>query len=155
MAKATRQEGRSRRHARVREKVRGSAARPRLAVYRSLTHIYAQLVDDDAGRTIAAASSLDVRTPAAHGKGPQGEGPLSAERAASDSERAPASEPQSKAAKDAKGRKTELAKNVGTVLGDRAKQQGVTEVVFDRGGYRYHGRVKALADGVRAAGVKV
>jgi large subunit ribosomal protein L18 len=117
MAKATRQEARSRRHVRVREKVRGSAARPRLAVFRSLTHIYAQLVDDDAGRTLAAASSLD--------------------------------------AKDAKGTRTDLAKNVGTLLGDRAKQKGVTEVVFDRGGYRYHGRVKALADGVRAAGVKV
>ena len=117
MAKATRNDGRTRRHARVREKVRGSAARPRLAVFRSLTHIYAQLVDDDAGKTLAAASSLDT--------------------------------------KDAKGKRTELAKNVGTLLGDRAKQKGVTEVVFDRGGYRYHGRVKALADGVRAAGVKV
>ncbi len=117
MAKATRNDGRTRRHARVREKVRGNAARPRLAVFRSLTHIYAQLVDDDAGTTLAAASSLD--------------------------------------AKDAKGKRTELAKNVGTLLGDRAKQKGVTEVVFDRGGYRYHGRVKALAEGVRAAGVKV
>jgi len=117
MAKATRNDGRTRRHARVREKVRGSAARPRLAVFRSLTHIYAQLVDDDAGKTLAAASSLDT--------------------------------------KDSKGKRSELAKSVGTLLGDRAKQKGVTEVVFDRGGYRYHGRVKALADGVRAAGVKV
>ena len=134
MAKATRNDGRTRRHARVREKVRGSAARPRLAVFRSLTHIYAQLVDDDAGTTLAAASSLDVRT-----------------RPASPA----ASGPQSKDTKDAKGKRTELAKSVGTLLGDRAKQKGVTEVVFDRGGYRYHGRVKALADGVRAAGVKV
>ena len=117
MAKATRYEGRTRRHVRVREKVRGSAARPRLAVFRSLTHIYAQLVDDDAGTTLAAASSLD--------------------------------------AKETKGKRTELAKTVGTLLGDRAKQKGVTEVVFDRGGYRYHGRVKALAEGVRATGVKV
>ena len=134
MAKATRQEGRSRRHVRVREKIRGSAARPRLAVYRSLTHIYAQLVDDDAGTTLVAASSLDVRT-----------------RPASPA----ASEPQSKDAKDTTGKRTERAKNVGTLLGDRAKQKGVTEVVFDRGGYRYHGRVKALAEGVRAAGVKL
>ena len=117
MTKVTRNDGRTRRHVREREKVRGSAARPRLAVFRSLTHIYAQLVDDDAGTTLAAASSLDT--------------------------------------KDAKGKRTELAKSVGTLLGDRAKQKGVTEVVFDRGGYRYHGRVKALADGVRAAGVKV
>ena len=128
MAKATRHEGRTRRHTRVREKVRGSAARPRLAVFRSLTHIYAQLVDDDAGTTIVAASSLDVRT-----------------RPASPA----ASEPKSEA------KRTESAKNVGTLLGDRAKAKGVTEVVFDRGGYRYHGRVKALAEGVRAAGVKL
>jgi len=117
MAKVTRQGARTRRHARVRKKIRGSAARPRLAVFRSLTHIYAQLVDDDAGRTLVAASS--------------------------------------KEAADAKGKRTESAKTVGTLLGDRAKAKGVTEVVFDRGGYRYHGRVKALADGVRAAGVKV
>jgi large subunit ribosomal protein L18 len=125
---------------RVREKIRGSAARPRLAVFRSLTHIYAQLVDDDAGTTLVAASSLDVRTRPAQGKGPL---------SASGSERAAASEPKSAA------KRTELAKTVGTLLGDRAKQKGVTEVVFDRGGYRYHGRVKALAEGVRAAGVKV
>ena len=117
MGVETRRQSRERRHARVREKIRGSAARPRLAVFRSLTHIYAQLVDDDAGRTLAAASS--------------------------------------KEANDAKGKRTESAKTVGTLLGDRAKQKGVTEVVFDRGGYRYHGRVKALADGVRAAGVKL
>jgi large subunit ribosomal protein L18 len=119
MGVETRRQSRVRRHARVREKIKGSAARPRLAVFRSLTHIYAQLVDDDAGRTLAAASS--------------------------------------KEAKDATGIKKRIdsAKTVGTLLGDRAKQKGVTEVVFDRGGYRYHGRVKALADGVREAGVKL
>ncbi len=117
MATKTRAQGRVRRHARVREKVRGSAARPRLAVFRSLTHIYAQLIDDDAGRTLVAASSLE--------------------------------------AKDVAGKKSERAKAVGTALGAKAKGAGITEVVFDRGGYRYHGRVKALADGVRAAGVKV
>ncbi|HZP95613.1 MAG TPA: 50S ribosomal protein L18 [Candidatus Limnocylindria bacterium] len=117
MAEKSREESRIRRHERVREKVRGSAARPRLAVYRSLTHIYAQLIDDDAGRTLAAASSLE--------------------------------------SKDAKSKKSELAKSVGAQLGERAKAKGIGEVVFDRGGYRYHGRVKALAEGVRAAGVKV
>ncbi len=117
MAEKAREQGRVRRHARVREKVRGSAARPRLAVYRSLTHIYAQLIDDDARRTLVAASSLDV--------------------------------------KDTTGKKSERAKAVGTALGARAKAAGVTEVVFDRGGYRYHGRVKALAEGVRATGVRV
>ncbi len=113
----SREVGRMRRHARVREKVRGSAARPRLAVYRSLTQIYAQVIDDVAGRTLAAASSLE--------------------------------------SKDSKGKKSERAKAVGTALGEKAKKAGITEVVFDRGGYRYHGRVKALAEGVRAAGVKV
>ena len=117
MGVETRRQSRERRHARVREKIRGSAARPRLAVFRSLTHIYAQLVDDDAGRTLAAASS--------------------------------------KESKDAKGKRIDSAKTVGTLLAGRAKQKGVTEVVFDRGGYRYHGRVKALADGVREAGVKL
>jgi large subunit ribosomal protein L18 len=113
----SRETGRIRRHARVREKIKGSAARPRLAVYRSLTQIYAQLIDDTAGKTLAAASSLDAR--------------------------------------DSKDKKSERAKAVGSALGDRAKKAGITEVVFDRGGYRYHGRVKALAEGVRAAGVKV
>ena len=113
----SREVGRVRRHARVREKVRGSAARPRLAVYRSLTQIYAQVIDDVAGRTLAAASSLE--------------------------------------SKDSKGKKSERAKAVGTALAEKAKKAGITEVVFDRGGYRYHGRVKALAEGVRAAGVKV
>lgn len=117
MADTSREAGRIRRHERVREKVRGSAARPRLAVYRSLTHIYAQLIDDDAGTTLAAASSLET--------------------------------------KDGKTKKAEKAKAVGTQLGERAKAKGISEAVFDRGGYRYHGRVKALADGVRAAGVRV
>ena len=117
MAVKSREQGRIRRHARVREKVRGSAARPRLAVYRSLSQIYGQLIDDVAGKTLAAASSLD--------------------------------------AKDTKQKKSERANAVGKALGERAKAKGITEVVFDRGGYRYHGRVKALAEGVRAAGVKV
>jgi large subunit ribosomal protein L18 len=117
MGVETRRQSRERRHSRVREKIRGSAARPRLAVFRSLTHIYAQLVDDDAGRTLAAASSTE--------------------------------------AKDAKAKRIDSAKSVGALLAGRAKQKGVTEVVFDRGGYRYHGRVKALADGVREAGVKL
>src|SRR5438105_7400952 len=116
MAEKSREVGRIRRHERVREKVRGSKARPRLAVYRSLAHIYAQLIDDDAGTTVAAASSLE--------------------------------------GKSEKAKKSERAKAVGQALGQRAKQAGIAEAVFDRGGYRYHGRVKALADGLRAAGVK-
>src|ERR1043165_3621175 len=117
MAKESRETSRIRRHTRVRTKVRGSAARPRLAVYRSLTHIYAQLIDDDAQKTLAAASSLE--------------------------------------SKSDKAKKSERAKAVGQALGERAKKAGVNEAVFDRGGYQYHGRVKALAEGVRAGGVKV
>ena len=116
MARASRSVGRSRRHERVREKIRGSAGRPRLAVFRSLTHIYAQLIDDDAGKTLVAASSVS--------------------------------------AKEIKASKSERAKAVGTTLGERAKAKGIGEAVFDRGGYRYHGRVKALGDGARAAGLK-
>jgi large subunit ribosomal protein L18 len=100
----------------VREKVRGSAARPRLAVFRSLTHIYAQLIDDDSGRTLAAASSVD--------------------------------------AKDGKQKKSDAAKAVGAAIGERAKAKGIEEAVFDRGGYRYHGRIKALGDAARSAGLR-
>ena len=116
MPKETRRESRTRRHERVREHIRGSAARPRLAVFRSLSHIYAQLIDDDAGTTLVAASSVD--------------------------------------AKDAKGNKSERAKAVGSMLGERANEKGIDAVVFDRGGYRYHGRIKALGDGARSAGLR-
>ena len=112
----TRRESRTRRHERVREKIRGSGERPRLAVFRSNSHIYAQLIDDDAGKTLVAASSVD--------------------------------------AKDAKGNKSERAKAVGWLLGERAKQKGIETVVFDRGGYRYHGRIKALGDAARSAGLR-
>lgn len=110
-----RREARLARHARVRKRISGTAERPRLAVFRSLTHIYAQLIDDRSGRTIAAASDLDAA---------------------------------------ATGPKTERAKRVGALLAERAAGKGITEVVFDRGGYRYHGRVKALADAARAAGLR-
>ncbi len=106
--------GRVRRHARVRERVSGSPERPRLVVFRSLTHIYAQVIDDRAGRTLAAASDLD----------------------------------------QPKAKKSERAKAVGRSLAEKAKAAGLTEVVFDRGGYRYHGRVKALADAAREAGLR-
>src|SRR2546428_2415101 len=95
-AKQTRLENRTRRHSRVREKIRGSAGRPRLAVFRSITHIYAQLIDDDAGKTLVAASSVD--------------------------------------SKDGKGKKSERAKAVGTMIGGKAKDQGIGEVGVHRGG---------------------
>lgn len=106
-------------HRRVRQRVAGSEARPRLSVFRAHKHIYAQIIDDLQGRTLAAASSLDkqVRQQVSYG------GNVAA------------------------------AKAVGKVLGERARQAGITRVVFDRGGYQYHGRVKALADAAREAGL--
>jgi len=112
-----RREARDRRHSRVRKKVHGTAARPRLAVYKSNRYIYAQVIDDVAGLTLAAASS------------------------------------QEKSMRD-KTLTTESAAEVGKLLADRVGALDVGEVVFDRGGYPFHGRVKALADAVREAGVK-
>jgi large subunit ribosomal protein L18 len=103
------------RHARIREKVRGVAGRPRLSVYRSLVNIHAQLIDDQSGRTLAAASSLEL--------------------------------------KGTKAKKSEIAAKVGELIGQRAKEKGITAAVFDRGGALYQGRVKALADGARKAGL--
>jgi large subunit ribosomal protein L18 len=114
---ATRQTARSRRHQRVRRKVRGTEVRPRLAIYRSNRYIYAQIIDDVSGHTVAAASSQekDLRT---------------------------------------RSLTVDTATEVGKLLGDRAKAAGVGSVVFDRGGYKYHGRVKALADAAREAGLE-
>lgn len=111
---------RKRRHVRVRAKVSGTAARPRLNVFRSSVHIYAQVIDDDRGRTLVSASDLEQEV---------------LDRAGSD------------ATKSAK------ARAVGSVVAERAKAAGIDTVVFDRGGYLYHGRVKAVADGAREAGV--
>jgi len=112
--------GRKRRHVRIRKKVKGTAERPRLSVFRSLNHIYAQLVDDLAGRTIMTVSSLDK------GLAPD--------------------------VKTAKG-KVAAGKIVGKALAAKAKEQGIARVCFDRGGYLYHGRVKAVADGAREGGL--
>jgi large subunit ribosomal protein L18 len=116
---AARAASRARRHMRVRKKITGSAARPRLAVKRSAKHIFAQLVDDGAGRTLASASTLE---PDVRGAG---------------------------------GDKKARAHQVGQLLAGRAREAGITAVVFDRSGYAYHGRVAALADGVREGGLSV
>ena len=116
MSQLTVRESRLRRHRRVRGKVRGSAERPRLFVFRSNRGVFAQLIDDDTGRTLAAASWLELP-------------------------------------KSFKGDKTEQAAEVGKRLAQAAKKAGVESVVFDRGGYLYHGRVKALADGAREGGL--
>ena len=113
---------RDRRRRRIRGRLSGTAARPRLAVHRSLQQIYAQIVDDDRGVTLCAASSLDMAKKGALG--------------------------------DAKGGAISGAKAVGAEIARRAKAAGVELVAFDRAGYRYHGRVKALADAAREAGLK-
>ena len=117
MATLTVRQARIRRHKRVRKNLSGSAERPRLVVFRSNTGIEAQLIDDLAGKTLAAASSLHLK-------------------------------------KTFKGNKTAQAAEVGKAVAEAAKKAGVESVVFDRGGYLYHGRVKALADAAREGGLK-
>jgi large subunit ribosomal protein L18 len=108
---------RSRIHERIRRKLRGTAERPRLAVFRSVAHIYAQVIDDAEGKTLVSASSVD------------------------------------KGAKT-NGGNVAAAKAIGKTVAERAKEKGIKRVVFDRGGYQYHGRVKALAEAARAAGLE-
>jgi large subunit ribosomal protein L18 len=112
---------RARRHRRVRKKVSGTAERPRLAVFRSNKHIYAQVIDDVAGRTLAAASTED---------------------------------PSLKGTAGGTGGNVDAATKVGNLVAERAKAAGIEKVVFDRGGFRYHGRVAALADAARAGGLE-
>jgi large subunit ribosomal protein L18 len=108
---------RTRVHQRIRRKLRGTGERPRLAVFRSLAHIYAQIIDDAQGKTLVSASSADK-------------------------------------AHRTNGGNLAAAKAIGKAVAERAKEQGISKVVFDRGGYQYHGRVKALADAARAAGLE-
>ena len=117
MARESRNDIRTRIHKRIRSRVSGTQERPRLAVFRSINHIYAQVIDDQQGHTVASAASIekDLR-----GKGGNIEG----------------------------------AKVIGRIVAERAKEKGITRVVFDRGGYQYHGRVKALADAARQAGLE-
>ena len=115
---ASRTASRQKRHRRIRLSLEGTAVRPRLAVFRSLNHIYAQVIDDASGRTLASASSLD------------------------------------RDLRDSSGTKTDRARAVGALLAERAKGAGVGSVVFDRAGFRYHGRVKSLADAAREAGLE-
>ncbi len=120
MAKDNARVARQKRHLRVRAKISGTAAAPRLSVFRSLNHIYAQVIDDTQGKTLAAASTLD-------------------------------SEVQSEVAGKNKTGRSEL---VGSLIAKRAISKGIERVAFDRGGFKYHGRVKALADAARKEGLK-
>ena len=115
--RGSRTDARRRRHIRVRKAVRGTAVRPRLAVFRSNRYIYAQLIDDDAGVTLVSASSREKELAG-------------------------------------RGLSLETATDVGTLIADRARAAGIDSVVFDRGGFAFHGRVKALADGARSAGLE-
>jgi large subunit ribosomal protein L18 len=103
------------RHGRVRAKISGTTDRPRLSVFRSLNHIYAQLIDDESGKTLVAASSKEVKQ---------------------------------------KAKKSDLAGMVGKLAAEKALKAGISQAVFDRGGYKYHGRIKSLAEAARAAGLK-
>ena len=108
-------ERKNRRQTRVRSKIHGTASRPRLSVFRSLTSISAQLIDDNAGKTIASASDKEIK---------------------------------------GKATKTEKAAQVGKMIASKAAEKKITEVIFDRGSYQYHGRIKAVADGAREGGLK-
>jgi large subunit ribosomal protein L18 len=130
MAKSSKNIVRVRVHTRIRLKLKGSEERPRLAVFRSLKHIYAQVINDREGRTLVAASS--------------GEKALGGEKASSGDKKSGA----------VTGGNLAGAKEVGKLIAERAKSKGISKVVFDRGGYLYHGRVKALADAARAAGLE-
>jgi large subunit ribosomal protein L18 len=118
MARFSKDDVRVRIHLRIRQRVRGSEERPRLAVFRSLNHIYAQVIDDRKGRTLVSASSNEKKTAVKSGGNVAG------------------------------------AKEVGKLVAERAKAHGISKVVFDRGGYLYHGRIKALADAAREGGLE-
>ena len=114
---ASRTASRAKRHARLRLRLSGTEARPRLAVFRSLNHIYAQVIDDTSGTTVAAASSLETGL------------------------------------RGSDGTKVDDAKRVGQLVAERAKKAGIEKVVFDRAGFKYHGRVRSLAEAAREAGL--
>ncbi|MFC5653039.1 50S ribosomal protein L18 [Paenibacillus solisilvae] len=120
ITKGDKNKARLKRHLRVRKKINGTTQRPRLSVFRSSKHIYAQLIDDVLGVTVASASTLDKEI----------------------------------AGQVTNGGNTEAARKIGELIANRAKAKGVEQVVFDRGGYLYHGRIQALADAAREAGLE-
>jgi large subunit ribosomal protein L18 len=144
MARSSKNDVRVRIHSRIRQRVRGTGERPRLAVFRSLNHIYAQVIDDRRGHTLAAASSGEK----------SGEKKSEKPKAEKTAAEKPSNEKASSESKAAGGGNVAGAQQVGKLIAERAKAQGVTKVVFDRGGYLYHGRVKALADAAREAGLE-
>jgi len=123
IAKTSKDQTRQKVHTRIRKKILGTPERPRLNIYRSVNHIYAQVIDDAKGVTLVSATSVEK------GKGVKGD-------------------------KRPTGGNVSSAKEVGKLIAERAKQKGISKVVFDRGGYLYHGRIKALADAAREAGLQ-
>lgn len=123
LTKTSKNDTRQKIHSRIRKKLQGTSERPRLNIYRSVSHIYAQLIDDSKGSTLVSASSLEF------GKAADGKTHV-------------------------KGGNIAAAKQVGKSIAERAKKDGIAKVVFDRGGYLYHGRIKALADAAREAGLE-
>jgi large subunit ribosomal protein L18 len=123
ITKISKNDSRKKIHSRIRKRLQGTTERPRLNIYRSVEHIYAQIIDDSKGTTVVSASSLEL------GKLADGKTHVS-------------------------GGNVVAAKQVGKSIAERAKQSGIQKVVFDRGGYLYHGRIKALAEAARAAGLE-
>jgi len=123
LSKTSKDQTRQKIHTRIRKKLMGTTERPRLNVYRSVNHIYAQVIDDAQGKTLVSATSVEK------GKGVKGD-------------------------KRPTGGNVSSAKEVGKLIAERAKDKGIKQVVFDRGGYLYHGRIKALADAAREAGLE-
>jgi large subunit ribosomal protein L18 len=151
-------QARLRRHRRVRKRVAGTPSRPRLCVFRSGNQIYAQVVDDTAGRTLLAASSRDAAVAALAKSQDSGQGKGQASSQGMSTATAPGGEEQSEGMPEsikgiANNRRVRQAWLVGQVIAQRAKAQGIQRVVFDRGGYIYHGRVAALAEGARQGGL--
>jgi large subunit ribosomal protein L18 len=160
-------EMRQRRHRRIRMKLVGTAERPRVCVFRSTVHIYAQIIDDSSGRTLCQASSLDkdvasiepvlpAPAPAKEEAKAKVEKPEKGGKPGADKSAKPPAKPEAAkpAAPATVSKKTRLAQQVGTLLARRAQEKGIKMVVFDRAGYIYHGRVKALAESARAAGLE-
>ncbi len=123
IGKASKNQTRTKIHIRIRKKIAGTTERPRLSIYRSVSHVYAQVIDDSKGETLVSAGTVEK------GKGQKGD-------------------------KRPTGGNVASAKEVGKLIAERAKEKGIKKVVFDRGGYLYHGRVKALADAAREAGLE-
>jgi len=128
MGKILKRENRGRRHKRIRAKISGTAKVPRLCVFKSSKHIYAQLIDDEKGETLVLANDSKIKTPKASTKQPTGE--------------------------NARSSKASVAFEVGKLIAEAAAKEKIEKVVFDRGGYQYHGRIKALAEGAREGGLK-